>query len=60
MKIIELSILAWLKIVEGKTIGKKIVGCLQDWDIEKLLAIIVNNANTNDVVVSYVNIQLLI
>ncbi|KAH9768778.1 BED-type domain-containing protein [Citrus sinensis] len=43
----------------GKTIGKKIVACLQDWGIERLFAITVDNATTNDVVVNYVTMQLL-
>ncbi|KAH9718599.1 hypothetical protein KPL71_022284 [Citrus sinensis] len=43
----------------GKTIGKKIVACLQDWGIERLFAITVNNASTNDVAVNYVTMQLL-
>ncbi|KAH9668698.1 BED-type domain-containing protein [Citrus sinensis] len=43
----------------GKTIGKKIVACLQDWGIERLFAIIVDNATTNDVAVNYVTMQLL-
>lgn len=43
----------------GKTIGKKIVACLQDWGIERLFAITVDNASTNDVAVNYVTMQLL-
>ncbi|XP_052287357.1 zinc finger BED domain-containing protein RICESLEEPER 2-like [Citrus sinensis] len=41
----------------GKTIGKKIVACLQDWGIERLFAITVDNASTNDVAVNYVTMQ---
>ncbi|KAH9658017.1 BED-type domain-containing protein [Citrus sinensis] len=43
----------------GKSIGKKIVACLQDWGIERLFAIIVDNATANDVAVGYVTMQLL-
>ncbi|KAH9781073.1 BED-type domain-containing protein [Citrus sinensis] len=43
----------------GKTIGKKIVACLQDWGIERLFAITVDNTSTNGVAVNYVTIQLL-
>ncbi|KAH9705062.1 BED-type domain-containing protein [Citrus sinensis] len=43
----------------GKTIGKKIVACLQDWGIERLFAITVDNASTNNVAVNYVTMQLL-
>ncbi|KAH9762891.1 BED-type domain-containing protein [Citrus sinensis] len=43
----------------GKTIGKKIVACLQDWGIERLFAITVDNASTNDVAVNYMTMQLL-
>ncbi|KAH9782184.1 BED-type domain-containing protein [Citrus sinensis] len=43
----------------GKTIGKRIVACLQDWGIERLFAITVDNASTNDVAVNYVTMQLL-
>ncbi|KAH9759845.1 BED-type domain-containing protein [Citrus sinensis] len=43
----------------GKTIGKKIVACLQDWGIERLFAITVDNASTNDAAVNYVTMQLL-
>ena len=43
----------------GKSIGKKIVACLYDWGIERLFAITVDNAITNDIFVSYVTIQLL-
>ncbi|KAH9650563.1 BED-type domain-containing protein [Citrus sinensis] len=43
----------------GKKIGKKIVACLQDWGIERLFAITIDNASTNDVAVNYVTMQLL-
>ncbi|KAH9767314.1 BED-type domain-containing protein [Citrus sinensis] len=43
----------------GKSIGKKIVACLQDWGIERLFAITVDNATANDSVVGYVTMQLL-
>ncbi|KAH9657904.1 hypothetical protein KPL70_023270 [Citrus sinensis] len=43
----------------GKTIGKKIVACLQDWGIERLFAIIVDNATANDIAIGYVTMQLL-
>ncbi|KAH9780522.1 BED-type domain-containing protein [Citrus sinensis] len=43
----------------GKAIGKKNVACLQDWQIERLFAITVDNATTNDIVVGYVIMQLL-
>ncbi|KAH9698512.1 putative AC transposase [Citrus sinensis] len=44
----------------GKSIGKKIVACLQDWGIERLFAITVDNATANDIAVGYVTMQLLI
>ena len=43
----------------GKSIGKKIVACLQDWGIERLFAITVDNTTANDIAVSYVTMQLL-
>ncbi|KAH9668033.1 BED-type domain-containing protein [Citrus sinensis] len=43
----------------GKSIGKTIVVCLQDWGIERLFAITVDNATANDIAVGYVTIQLL-
>ena len=43
----------------GKSIGKKIVAYLQDWGIERLFAITVDNATTNDIVVGCVTMQLL-
>ncbi|KAH9803374.1 BED-type domain-containing protein [Citrus sinensis] len=43
----------------GKSIDKKIVACLQDWGIERLFAITVDNATANDVAVGYVTMQLL-
>ncbi|KAH9668696.1 BED-type domain-containing protein [Citrus sinensis] len=43
----------------GKLIGKKIVACLQDWGIERLFAITVDNATANDIAVGYVTMQLL-
>ena len=43
----------------GKSIGKKIVACLQDWGIERLFVITVDNATANDIVVGYVTMQLL-
>ena len=43
----------------GKSIGKKIVACLQDWGIERLFTITVDNATANDIVVGYVTMQLL-
>ncbi|KAH9791832.1 BED-type domain-containing protein [Citrus sinensis] len=43
----------------GKKIGKKIVACLQDWGIERLFAIIIDNATTNGVAFNYVTMQLL-
>ncbi|KAH9687240.1 putative AC transposase [Citrus sinensis] len=43
----------------GKSIGKKIVACLQDWGIERLFAITVDNASANDITIGYVTIQLL-
>ena len=39
----------------GKSIGKTIMACLQDWGIERT----VDNATTNDIVVGYVTMQLL-
>ncbi|KAH9678810.1 BED-type domain-containing protein [Citrus sinensis] len=43
----------------GKSIGKTIVACLQDWGIERLFAITVDNVTANDIVVGYVTMQLL-
>ncbi|KAH9672273.1 zinc finger BED domain-containing protein DAYSLEEPER [Citrus sinensis] len=43
----------------GKSIGKKIVACLQDWGIERLFAITTDNATTNDVAIVYVTMHLL-
>ncbi|KAH9780470.1 BED-type domain-containing protein [Citrus sinensis] len=43
----------------GKSIGKKIMACLQDWGIERLFAITVDNATANDSAVGYVTMQLL-
>ena len=43
----------------GKSIGKTIVACLQDWGIERLFAITIDNATANDIVVGYVTMQLL-
>ena len=48
-----------IKDYRGKSIGKKIVACLQDWGIERLFAITVNNAIANDIDVGYVTMQLL-
>ncbi|KAH9743717.1 BED-type domain-containing protein [Citrus sinensis] len=56
IRIISFSV---IKDHRGKTIGKKIVACLQDWGIERLFAITVDNATTNDVVVNYMTMQLL-
>ncbi|KAH9804203.1 BED-type domain-containing protein [Citrus sinensis] len=44
---------------KGKSIRKKIGVCLQDWGIERLFAITVDNATANDIVVGYVTMQLL-
>ncbi|KAH9782477.1 BED-type domain-containing protein [Citrus sinensis] len=43
----------------GKSIGKKIVACLQDWGIERLFAITIDNDTANDIAVGYVTMQLL-
>ena len=43
----------------GKSIGKKIMTCLQDWGIKRLFAINVDNATANAIVVGYVTMQLL-
>ncbi|KAH9672603.1 BED-type domain-containing protein [Citrus sinensis] len=43
----------------GKSIGKMIVACLQDWGIKRLFAITIDNATANDVIVGYVTMQLL-
>ncbi|KAH9744069.1 BED-type domain-containing protein [Citrus sinensis] len=36
---------------KGKSIGKKIVACLQDWGIKRLFAITVDNTTANDIAV---------
>ena len=48
-----------IKDYRGKSIGKKIVACLQDWGIERLFAITTDNAITNDIAIGYVTMQLL-
>ncbi|KAH9780746.1 BED-type domain-containing protein [Citrus sinensis] len=44
---------------KGKLIGKKIEACLFEWGIERVCAIIVDNASGNDVAIDYVKNQML-
>jgi hypothetical protein len=37
----------------GETIGQVIENCLLDWGIDKLLTVIVDNASSNSVTISY-------
>ncbi|KAH9762815.1 hypothetical protein KPL70_000946 [Citrus sinensis] len=55
-KIISFSIMEDHK---GKSIGKKIEACLLEWGIERVCAIIVDNASGNDVAIDYVKNQML-
>ena len=56
MRIISFSV---IEDHRRKSIAKKIMTCLQDWGIERLFAITIDNTTTNDIVVGYVPIQLL-
>ncbi|KAG2715479.1 hypothetical protein I3760_03G079800 [Carya illinoinensis] len=38
---------------KGETIGKCINSCLQDWGIDKIFTVTVDNASTNDVIIEY-------
>ena len=44
----------------GEDLGRMVEGCLQEWEIEKVLTIIVDNANSNDMMVSYLRKKLAI
>ncbi|KAH9679903.1 BED-type domain-containing protein [Citrus sinensis] len=48
-----------IKDHRGKSIGKKIMACLQNWGIERLFPITIDNATTNDIAIGYVTMQLL-
>ncbi|KAF5441985.1 hypothetical protein F2P56_037063 [Juglans regia] len=37
----------------GDTIGKHVESCLQDWGIDKILTVTVDNASSNDVAIDY-------
>ena len=50
MRIISFSTIEYHR---GKSIDKKIVTCLQDWGIERLFTITIDNATTNDIVVGH-------
>ena len=56
MRIISFSV---IEDHRGKSIGKKIMACLQNWGIEKLFAITTDSATTNDIAIGYVTMQLL-
>lgn len=43
---------------KGETIGKMIETCLHDWGIEKVFAITVDNASSNDIAISYLRRKL--
>ncbi|KAH9650061.1 BED-type domain-containing protein [Citrus sinensis] len=44
---------------KGKSIGKKIEACLHEWGIERVCAIIVDNASGNDIAIDSVKNQML-
>ncbi|XP_022874249.1 zinc finger BED domain-containing protein RICESLEEPER 4-like [Olea europaea var. sylvestris] len=44
---------------KGETIGKMIETCLQDWGIEKVFTITVDNASSNDVDIAYLRRKLI-
>ena len=43
---------------KGEDLGRMVEGCLQDWGIEKVLTISLDNASSNDVIVSYLRIKI--
>ena len=38
---------------KGKTIGKMVESCLEDWNIEDIFTLTVNNASSNDIIIDY-------
>ena len=38
---------------KGKTIGKMVESCLEGWNIKGIFTLMVNNASSNDVAISY-------
>ena len=38
---------------KGKTIGKMVESCLEDWNTEDIFTLTVNNASSNDIIIDY-------
>ena len=38
---------------KGKTIGKMVESCLEEWNIERIFTLTVDNVSSNDVAISY-------